>query len=257
MRKTWLLVAGLILVLVLVSLSACTDGGISVLRSIPPDIRVNLGQQEGIWVNGKGEVTAVPDVATLRLGIEAQETTVAEAQAKAAQAMDKVMAALTDNGVAKKDIQTQFFNIQKVTRWDKTTEREVVIGYRVSNVVVAKIRQMTKVGATIDAVAKAGGDLTRIDSISFSIDDPSAYYKQAREKAMADAKAKAEQMVSLAGIKLGKPTYITESTQLPPPIYRSLEKVAGAPAPMLAETPISPGELQVVVNVQVVYSILE
>ena len=60
--------------------------------------------------------------------------------------------------------------------------------------VTAKIREMDKVGSIIDAVAAAGGDYTRINNIAFSVDDPSPYYTEARQKAMADAKAKAEQL---------------------------------------------------------------
>jgi len=69
-------------------------------------------------------------------------------------------------------------------------EEEIITGYQVTNMVVAKIRDIEKVGTIIDAVVKAGGDLVRIDSIDFSVDDPSVYYEEAREKAMADAKAR-------------------------------------------------------------------
>jgi hypothetical protein len=211
-------------------------------------------QQEGIWVTGQGKVPAAPDIATLRLGIEAQEVSVEQAQSKATEAMERVEAALTKNGVAKKDIQTQHFSIHKVTRWDREKEEEVVIGYRVTNMVTAKIRDIDKAGTIIDAVAEAGGDLTRIDSISFSIDDPSDYYDEAREKAMAEAKAKAKQLAALAGVTLGKPTYISESVQAPP-IYRDTVYLEKAEA--VAETPISPGEMEVSLSVQVTYAILK
>ncbi len=254
MKRKWLLVIGLVSALVLAGLGGCayTPGeGIS-----PSELKVSLGgQNEGIWVNGQGEVTAVPDIANLRLGIVAQEASVAEAQARAAEAMDKLITVLTDGGVAKKDIQTQYFNIQKVTRWDKEREREIVLGYRVSNMVLAKIRDIEKAGSIIDAVAKAGGDLVRIDGISFSIDDPSDYYEEARDKAMADARAKAEQLARLGGVKLGKPTYISEgiSYPVPRPIYERAP--AAAPVPAQVETPISPGEMKISLNVQVVYAI--
>jgi uncharacterized protein YggE len=120
--------------------------------------------------------------------------------------------------------------------------------------VTVKIRDIDKTGAVIDAVAKAGGDLTRIDSISFSIDDPSDYYEEARKKAVAEAKAKAKQLAGLAGVSLGKATYVSESTYTPSPItpVRMLEKMEAAPA---IETPISPGELEITLNVQIVYAI--
>jgi len=153
-----------------------------------------------------------------------------------------------------KDIQTQYFSIQKVTRWDNVTQEEVVIGYRVSNVVSAKIRDIDKAGEIIDAVAEAGGDFTRIDSIVFSVDDPSAYHEEAREKAIAEAKAKAKQLADLAGVTMGKPTYISESIQAPSPIYpRVMYEGAAIPAP--AAPPISPGETEISLTIQVIYAI--
>lgn len=255
MRKIWMVVIGMALILAVAGVSGCGSGG-ATFTGGTADLRVNLNsQQEGVWVSGEGKVTAVPDVAILRLGIQAQESSVAEAQTQANEAMDKVMAALDDQGVAEKDIQTQYFNIQRVTRWDNQKEQEIVIGYRVTNVVTAKIRDISKAGAVIDAVAVAGGDLTRIDSIGFTIDDPSAYYAEARQKAVADAAAKAKQLAEVAGVKLGKPTYISESSYIPSPIYRQdmIEKAAAAPA---VETPISPGEMEISLNVQLTYAVL-
>ncbi len=253
MRRIWLLAAGVLLVLSVVGLYGCSPG--TTLGS-GANLGVNLSsQQVGLWVNGKGEVSAVPDVANLVLGVQAQSATVADAQSQAAKAMDGVMAALAGNGVAKKDIQTQYFNVQQLTKYDNNKQQTIVIGYQVTNMVTAKIRTLDKAGAIIDAVVKAGGDLTRINSISFSVDDPTSYYNDARQKAMADARAKADQMAGLAGIKLGKPTYISESSYLPPtptPVLRA--EAVPAPAP---QTSISPGEMKISVNVQVVYAILD
>jgi len=242
MKKNWLLAVSLALVLAIVSLVGC---------AAPTQVNL-VSQQEGIWVTGEGKVTVTPDSATLRLGIAAQAASVAEAQSEATEAMVKVRAALIDNGVAEEDIQTQYFSIRQVTRWDRETEEEVVVGYRVTNMVTAKIREIDKAGAIIDAVAEAGGDLIRIDGISFSVDDPSACYEEARQKAMADAEAKAEQLAELAGVTLGKPTYINEGISYPIYPRDYMYEMAGA-AP---ETPISPGEMEISLTVQVVYAIL-
>ncbi|MBA7572766.1 26 kDa periplasmic immunogenic protein [subsurface metagenome] len=130
-----------------------------------------------------------------------------------------------------------------------------MVGYRVTNMVTAKIRDIDKAGSIIDVVAEAGGDLTRIDSIDFSVDDPSAYYEEARQEAMAEAKDKAEQLAELADVTLGKPTYISEGIQVPP-IIRGVvyEEVLVAPAP---ETPISPGEMEISLSLQVAYAIVK
>ncbi len=249
MRKRWLFAIGLVLVLGIVGLSGC-DSGSSVSGQIS-GLNLN-GQQQGIWVSGQGKVTAVPDIATLRLGVQAQAASVADAQAQAAGAMDKVMTALTSNGVAKKDIQTQNFNITKLTRYDDKTQTEVVIGYQVTNTVTAKIRDTSRAGVIIDDVAAAGGDLTRIDGIDFSIEDPSAYYTDARKLAMADAKAKASQLAELAGGTLGNATYITESSYSPPiasPFAFEAKAMGGA------TTPISPGEAEIITTVQITFAI--
>jgi len=248
-RKRWLFAIGLVLVLGIVGLSGC-DSGSSVSGQIS-GLNLN-GQQQGIWVSGQGKVTAVPDIATLRLGVQAQAASVADAQAQAAGAMDKVMTALTDNGVAKKDIQTQNFNITKLTRYDDKTQTEVVLGYQVTNTVTAKIRDISKAGVIIDDVATAGGDLTRIDGIDFSIEDPSSYYRDARMLAMADAKAKAKQLAELAGVTLGSATYITESSYSPPiasPFAFEAKAMGGA------TTPISPGEAEITTTVQITFAI--
>ena len=265
MRKLWLLLSSLILAVVLVGAGGCVPAEVE--RDSLPSISAwaetaelsgHLGiiwgqQQVGLWVTGEGKVTAVPDIALLCLGIEAEAKTVAEAQREAAEAMDKVMKALKANGVSEKDVQTQRFSIYPVRRWIEREDRQEIIGYRVTNIVVAKIRKVDKAGTVIDAVAEAGGDLTRIENISFTVDDPAPYYKEAREKAVEDAMAKAKQIAEVAGIKLGKPIYISEGAAYVPPIRDLYKGEATAPAP--SPTPISPGELEFQLTVQMVYEI--
>jgi len=248
MKKFWLVAVSLVLMLAVVGFSGC-NGGPTTIGTV--DIN---SQQSGIWVSGTGEVSVTPDIATLSLGIEAQADTVAEAQEQAAVAMEAVMAALADNGVAEKDIQTRYFSIYPVTRWDDYKDEQVIIGYRVTNMVTAKIRDVEQAGMVIDAVAAAGGDYTRVNNISFSVDDPTPYYEEARQEAMTDARAKAEQLANLAGIGLGKPTYISEGTIYPPVVYRDAGMEMMAPE---ATTPISPGEIELTLTLQVAYAIAD
>jgi uncharacterized protein YggE len=248
MKKYWLVAVSVVLLLAVVGFSGCNAGPTTI-----GTVDVN-SQQTGIWVRGEGKVTVTPDIATLSLGIEAQAATVAEAQDQAATAMSAVMAALTDNGVADKDIQTRYFSIYQVTRWDDNKDEEIVIGYRVTNMVTAKIRDIEKAGPIIDAVTAAGGDYTRINNISFSVDDPTPYYEQARQEAMDDARAKAGQLADLAGVNLGKPTYISEGSVSPPVIYRDAGMAIPAPE---SSTPISPGEIELTLNIQVAYAIAD
>jgi uncharacterized protein YggE len=252
MKRNWLMGVGMVvislaLVLSLVGFSACSDGPTNIGTI---DI---TNQQTGIWVSGEGEVTVTPDIATLYLGIEAKADSVAEAQSQATGAMEAVMDALADNGVDEDDIQTQYFSIDQDTRW--SDDEYIIIGYEVNNMVTVKIREIDNVGVIIDAVAEAGGDLTRVNSIAFSVDDPSEYYEEVRAEAMADAKAKAEQLASLAGVELGAPTYIYEGSVYSPVDYRDMGGVVVPTAIVESSTAISPGELEVTLSVQVAYAI--
>lgn len=127
MNKKWLLtvIAGLALILTMPALTGCN----SPTAAQGTTSQVQISQQpQGIWVSGSGEVTVTPDIATLRLGIVAQEASVAVAQSKASEAMTKVMKALTDGGIAQKDIQTGSFSINQRTRWDDQKQMEIVTG---------------------------------------------------------------------------------------------------------------------------------
>ena len=253
MKKNLPLFIGLSLMLAVITVGTAGCESLS-----PPSMTTSttgglvLSQQNtGIWVTGEGKVSVVPDIAILSLGVEAQAATVAEAQNQAAGAMDAVVSELDSHGIDEKDIKTQHFSIYPVRKWIKDREEEVLIGYRVNNMVTAKVRRVEDTGDIIDAVARAGGDYIRINGISFTVDDPTPYYKEAREKAMADAEVKAKQLASSGGVKLGDPTYINESSGVIP-ITRGVLEAAPASEPA---TPISPGETEIRLTVQVVYSI--
>jgi uncharacterized protein YggE len=259
MKKGLLLVLGLVLVVSLLLVGCESQEGANSAEAqgaaLPQSVNVALtgstSQQTGIWVSGTGEVTVTPDVAILTLGVQAQETTVKAAQSEASSAMNAVVDALKTNGVADKDIQTQWYSISPVTKWDDKTNEQITTGYSVTNTVTAKIRDITKAGTIIDAVTDAGGNLTRINGITFTVNDQTAYNTQAREKAMQDAAAKAQQLASLAGVTLGKAIYISESGSYIPQPYALKDYAAGASA----NTPISPGELDITLTVQVRYAI--
>jgi len=255
MKRGLLLAASLALVVITIGAIGCYgDFGLpeQQLPELPQGGNVIVSQQNsGIWVTGEGKISVVPDVAILNLGVEAQAMTVVEAQQQAAESMEAVMAVLDSYSIAEKDIKTQHFNIYPMWRWQD--DQEILVGYRVNNIVTVKIRKVAETGAIIDAVVEAGGDYTRINSISFTVDDPTDYYEEVREEAMDDAETKAKQLAELGGVDLGKPTYINESG-VSIPILR--ESYPGAvPAPAAPTTPISPGETEIRLSVQVVYSI--
>jgi len=251
-KRYLVIVMGLISILMVTSLTGC---GSPVTNLEAQTLQVS-SQQNGIWVTGIGEVSITPDIAVLSVGIVSLEKTVAEAQSKAADAITKVMKALTDSGIAQKDIQTGSFSINQQTRWDDQKQIESVTGYRVTNMLTVKIRTIDKVGTIIDYTVDAGGDLIRINSINFSVEEPSKYYQEVREKAMNAAKAKAEDLAKLSGVKLGRATYISENAEYTP-IYRGYANVTDSIAVPSAAvtTPISAGQAKITLNIQVAYSI--
>jgi len=217
---------------------------------------LNGQQQMGLSVSGTGKVTAKPDIVIVNLGVEIEDKTVAAAQQQASQAMSAVMTALTTNGIADKDVQTTNFSIQPV--WNYKTgingnNQRTLEGYQVNNMVSVTIRDVAKAGSIIDAVAQAGGDLTQVESISFTVDNPNPLYDQARELAVKDAMDKAQKTADLAGVKLGKLIYVSETGgyHLPTPMFSSSVSVSGSGF----TTPISSGQLDISTSVQMVYAI--
>jgi len=254
-------------------------GGVAASQQLVASSDAN--NQQGIWVSGEGDVPVTPNIAILNLGMSAQASTVADAQSQAVAAMNKVMSALTSNGVDQKDIQTQYFSIQQVTNpippiptpylppptlppetsnglsSGASTVMPIeppvrpTTGYEVTNMVTVKIRAIDNTGAIIDATVEAGGDLLTIDGVTFSVDQPNQYYAQARELAMNDAKAKANQLAELAGVTLGNATYISESSSTPI-VYPEAFSAQGATS---SATTINPGQTDIIVDVQVAYAI--
>ena len=250
MKKIWLVVIGLVVVASIFALAGCGNNGLGGNLQLQGNLS---SQQEGIWVSAEGKVQAEPDIATLTLGVQAQAANAQDAQAQVSQAMDGVMKVLKDQGIADKDIQTQQYNITQLTKYNQTTQEQEVTGYQVTNMVTAKIRNLDTTGAVIDAVVASAGNLVRINNVAFDITDPTQYQDAARQQAIQKAQAKAQQIAAASGVTLGKITYINDSTSTPGPIYRTFAASDSA-APVPA-TSISPGQLDVTDNVQIVYSI--
>ena len=218
--------------------------------SVMPRVSADNGQLTGISVSGQGKASGIPDIATITVGVEASRDTVQSARDDAAAAMDKVIAVLKEQGVLDRDIQTRFFSIYP--RYDQNGRS--IIGYQVSNQVTAKIRNLDRVGPIIDQATQAGGDLTRFQGIDFSIENTKPLEEQAREAAVEDLAAKANQLATLMGVQLGKPVSIVESGGLQPisvPVAERafLDQAAGAPTPIMA------GEVDVTVTIQAIYAI--
>ena len=241
---------------------ASVTGGPSPAQVTLARAAANGSSQSGIWVTGQSSVTLEPDLALLNIGVETFASTVAQARGDAATAMDAIVAVLRDRNVEDKDIQTRSFSISPQYEFTEAlqggvrTQKRVLVGYRVSNSAAIKIRDLDAVGPIIDDVASAGGDATRINGISFTVDDTEPFEDQLREGAVRDALAKAQQFADLTGVSLGRLVFITESGGGTPVVRDfavdtfALRAEAAAPP-----TSIGGGELELRMTVQAVFSI--
>ena len=218
--------------------------------------------QSGIWVSGIGTVTVAPDLAVLTVGVEARAGTVQEALAEAAGAMTNIVSALEGEGVEAQDIQTRSFSINPQYTWRERTDDEggryserVLTGYTVNNRATVRLRDLDRVGEMVDLVASAGGDLTRIEGVSFTVQDPEPHRAEAREAAVEQARAKAEQFARDAGVILGQVVLVSEGGGTVPAPRAFAEFAAFGLATADATTPISEGELEIRATVQMVFAI--
>lgn len=208
--------------------------------------------QGGISVSGTASVSLTPDIATLVLGVEAIDETVADARSAAATAMTSIVNVLTEAGVADEDIQTQHLSIQP--QYDYSSEKRELIGFTVVNTVNVTVRDIDSVGSIIDQSVAAGGDLTRIQSVYFSVDDTSPYEDQLIADAVQDATEKAAHLADLTGVALGKPLSINYGGGAPYPVLNRSFGIAMAESASF-DTSISPGEVETSVTVSIIFAI--
>jgi len=206
-----------------------------------------------IRVSGTGKVSVKPDKSDLTLSVEVQAKTAEAARKLAATTMDALIKAVKTGDVADKDIQTRSVSLYPNYSPDSANK---ITGYQLSNQVAVCIRDINKVSDVIDAAVQAGGNSTRVQGISFAVDNPESALSQARDLAYANAKMKAGQYAKLAGVTLGSPLHISEGSNVSPvPMpYGEMRmmKTAMADSP---STPVQTGEQEVSVTVDVAFAI--
>jgi uncharacterized protein YggE len=198
-------------------------------------------------VSGEASVSVAPDLAQVEGGVTSEAKTAREASDANNAAMGKVLLALKSAGIEEKDYQTSRLSLQpqyaQATPGRNTPQ---ITGYRASNRVIIKVRDVTKVAGVIDTLVAAGAN--EVGGINFIVTQASKALDEARARAVADARRKAEIYAKAAGVTLGEPLSITEEGAAPPPVFRS--KMAAGVAGN-APTPVAPGEelLSITVNV--------
>lgn len=199
----------------------------------------------GITVFGIGEAVGRPDQVEIDVGVSVLAESVAEAASVAGEKAQVVTSALTSAGVAAEDVATTEYSIRP--EYDYSGNEQRLLGYRVSNIMRARLRDVTAAGPLVDVISSAGGDQTRVNGLSFGVSDETALQAEARQSAWNDALAKATQLANLSGQGLGRATSIAETIRPPVAPVRMMA------ADMATEktTPIQPGTTTVSVTLQV------
>lgn len=206
-----------------------------------------------IAIEGRGEVRAAPDMATINSGVTTQGATAREALDANTAAMSELIAALKDAGIETRDIQTSGFSVNP--NYVYSDERDAngyslppkINGYQVMNSVTVVVRDLEELGTILDKSVTVGANT--VNGVSFSVADPSDLLDEARKLAFAEAREKAELYAGVAGETLGDLISITEQQSYtapqPYPMYARAEMAASAPVPVEA------GELSFAISVNV------
>jgi uncharacterized protein YggE len=215
--------------------------------AVPARTHAQAGNsQPVISVTGQASVAVAPDHAQLRAGVTSQGASAREASESNAAAMTTVMAALKAAGIADRDIQTSRLSLQPISESDRAGPARIT-GFRASNQVTVTVHAIDKLSELIDRLVAAGAN--EIAGIEFRVASPSQALDEARTKAIADARRKAEIYAQAAGVTLGKAVSISEGGAIPLPVTRSDMTAALA-------TIVAPGERTLTVTVNVSFEFM-
>jgi len=219
----------------------------SAIQTVPVPVPAD---QTGVFVAGHGEMPAAPDTAIVDLGVSIVRPTVAEANTAAAELAQAVIDSVREHGVAGAEIQTTYLSVYP--EWQYKDGENTVIGYRATNNLLIRVRQVEAVSDIIDSAVAAGGDNVTLNGIRFEIEDDAQLLREARAAAWADAAAKANQLAELSGLTLGRPVFIDETVVSPYPIYFGAGGGQGD-----GGTPVEPGSVTVSVDLTVRFQMAE
>lgn len=224
-KKYYFLIAGL---LSIVLLGACGQA----VYPTYPNVRT-------LSVDGQGQVTLIPDIAYINIGVRTEAKDVSSALSGNTELAEAIAAELKSQGVEEKDIQTTAFNVYPMQQYDMDG-RISGTTYVVENTVNITVRDLTKLGALLDATVKSGAN--NIYGISFDVEDKSAAIEQARDLAIKDAREKAEAIAAASGVKLGDlQTVSVYSSSGVTPYYDAKMGIGGAES--MAAVPVAAGTL--------------
>ena len=217
----------------------------------PQAVAENEAAPRTLSVTGEGEARAAPDLAIVTIGVQTDGATAAEALSQNTAAMNATIAKLKSLDVESRDIQTAGLSVNPRYNYERDRNEPEVIGFRASNSVRVRLRDLDKAGAVIDEAVSSGAN--SLGGISFTFAEPKPLYDAARRDAVADAKARAELLADAAGVRLGPILKIQDgyvATPRPRPMMANMRMEAAD-----SSVPLEAGESTISAQVTLIYAI--
>ena len=203
-------------------------------------------------LNAVGEATRVPDVAVITAGVVSRSPNAATALQETADKMDRVLSALKKAGVEGRDVQTSNVSLNAEYRYPENQSPQLV-GYTATNSVTVRFRDLKNSGKILDTLVAQGAN--QISGPSLVVDKPEAALDEARAKAIAIGRARADLYARGLGMRVVRVVAINESGGYyapppapPPPPMMAMERSA-------AYTKIEPGEQKLQVNLSMTFEL--
>lgn len=214
---------------------------------------VSTNKNDTFNVSGEGKVLANPDVAIVTVGVVANGSSVKAAQDQMNLSINKVTDAIKSQGVDQKDIQTTNYSINPNYDYNSGTQR--ITGYQANTNLSIKVRDINKVNDVIDQATRNGAN--QVGGVVFDVDNKTALQNEAREKAVADAKSKAEAAANIAGFRLGNIVNYNENFGgvVPPMPVANRAFGIGSAEDAKLQTSVEPGSSEIIVSVTLSYEI--
>jgi len=200
-------------------------------------------------ISATGEVSRVPDVAIISAGVQTLQPTATAAIEENAARMERVRAALKRAGIADRDIQTSSINLNPEYQYDQNRPPRLT-GYRANNSVNVKFRDLKRTGAILDALVAEGANT--ISGPNLTIDRPESALDEARTKAIANGRARAELYARALGMQVMRLLSVSESGGYAAP---PMPVVMMAERSQAADTKIDPGSQQLQVSVSMSFEL--
>ncbi|MEK7180380.1 MAG: SIMPL domain-containing protein [Patescibacteria group bacterium] len=214
-----------------------------------------------ISFSGKGEVIVIPDTATFTFGVTEEAKNVKDAQLKVTQKINLALARLKDLSIAEKNIKTISYNVypkyeyekQICTQYSCPPSRSTLVGYTVTQTIEVKVEDIDTAGAVLGAIGEVGA--TEISGLTFTSKDEEGQIREARKKAIEDAKQKASILAKDLGVRLVRIVNFSEGGSYPF-YYRAAYGMGGAEKDVILPAPSLPiGENKVISEVTITYEL--